>query len=761
MPMNLPPNSMKRLFIISNRLPIQLVRQESTVQLLESAGGLATALKSYLQAQDRSSFEPEEVVWVGNADFSRELWEEFQQSKRSTGTFKIEPLWLDDDVNDGFYNGLSNSTIWPLFHYFPSFAEFKEPNWQAYQQANTVFADRLAELYQPDDVLWVQDYHLMLLPALLRERCPEATIGFFLHIPFPSFEVYRMLPNRWREGLLQGMLGADLIGFHTNDYVQHFEKSVQRLLGIESKLRFVQIPNRPVRVDLFPISIDYDRFNSSYRLPGVVAEREAIHQQLQGNKLLFSVDRLDYTKGVLNRLQGYEKFLENHPEWHGKINFVMVVVPSRSEITSYGERKQMIEENIGRINGRFATVSWQPLVYQYRSLSFEQLCAYYTACDVALITPIRDGMNLVAKEFIASRQDEQGVLILSEVAGAAAELGEALLINPTDRVGMALAIEEALSMPVKTQAERIKRMQTRIRDYDVVQWADDFLTQLFNAKAQQNQWEVRLLNVALRKELMDNYQKAQKRLLLLDYDGTLVPFAKFPDLARPSERVIELLSELANVPQNRIVIISGRDKKTLENWFGSLSIQLVAEHGAAVRLPDGNWQENPEAFLPEWRSNIQQAMNLAVQRCPGTFVEEKTHSLAWHYRNTGADLGFAQSRELIDTLHGLTGHQLQVIDGNKVVEVRVTGVDKGSVASRLASDDQYDFILAIGDDRTDEDMFRTLADRAITIKVGQQKTLARYSLPDTGAVLSFLQRFTSMDTPPNVELTPNPHLASA
>lgn len=750
---------MKRLIIVSNRLPIQLIREESGVRMLESAGGLATALKSYLEAQGRSTFSPEEVVWVGNADFPKELWEEYRTSGSAGGTFTIEPLWLDSSVNEGFYNGLSNSTIWPLFHYFPSIAEFTESHWQSYQEANRLFAEQLDNLYQPGDVLWIHDYHLLLLPRLFRERRPDASIGFFLHIPFPSFELYRMLPKPWREDLLRGLLGADLIGFHTNDYVQHFEKSVQRLVGLESKLRTIQVGNRPVRVDLFPISIDYDRFHNAYTLPEVVAERGRIREQLQDIRLIFSVDRLDYTKGVLNRLQGYETFLETHPEWRGKITFVLVVVPSRSEISSYGERKQLIEENVGRINGRFATMSWQPVLYQYRSLSFEQLCAYYTACDIAMITPLRDGMNLVAKEFVATRQDEHGVLILSEVAGAAAELGEALQINPTDREGVAAAIQQALTMPEKAQAERLRQMQKRIRDYDVVQWADDFLTQLLNAKNQQHQWEVRLLGTARRKELMDNYQNARKRLLLLDYDGTLVPFAKFPELARPGERVVELLNELAAMPQNQVVIISGRDKKALEGWFGNLPIQLVAEHGAAIRLPDGTWQENPDAFHPEWRANIFQAMNLAVQRCPGAFIEEKTHSLAWHYRNAPPDLGFARSRELIETLMATVGNQLQVIDGNRVVEVRVAGVDKGSVASRLASADQYDFILAIGDDRTDEDMFRALTDRAVTIKVGQQKTLARYSLPDTAAVLSFLQRFAGIDS--SVELMPANHLASA
>ncbi|MFT4033195.1 MAG: bifunctional alpha,alpha-trehalose-phosphate synthase (UDP-forming)/trehalose-phosphatase [Siphonobacter sp.] len=752
---------MSRLIIISNRLPIQLTRHDNHVKLLESAGGLATALKSYLEAQDRSTFSPEEVVWIGNADFTPELWEEFKGTEQSTGTFTIEPLWLDPEINEGYYNGLSNSTIWPLFHYFPSIAVFEETHWKAYRVANEVFANHIQQLYQPGDVLWIQDYHLMLLPQMLRERCPEASIGFFLHIPFPSFEIYRILPKVWREGMLNGLLGADLIGFHTNDYVQYFEKSVQRLVGLESKLRSIQVTNRPVRVDLFPISIDYDRFNDSYTQPGVVEEREKIHQQLQGSKLLFSVDRLDYTKGVLNRLLGYETFLEQHPEWHGKITFVLVVVPSRSEISSYGERKQIIEENVGRLNGRFATMSWHPVIYQYRSLSFEQLCAYYTACDAALITPIRDGMNLVAKEFVASRQDEHGVLILSELAGAAAELGEAIHINPTDRQEVAMAINQALSMTDREQAERMQRMRNRINEYDVVEWADDFLNQLMNAKARQHQLEVRLLNAAIRRDLMNTYQNANKRLLLLDYDGTLVPFAKFPELARPTERVVELMTQLAAFPKNQVVIISGRDKKTLESWFGSLPVQLVAEHGAAVRQPDGTWQENPDAFHPEWRENIFQAMKLAEQRSPGAFIEQKTHSLAWHYRNTAEDLGFDRSRELIETLQGLAGNQLQVIDGNKVVEVRVAGIDKGTVAGRLANEDTYDFMMAIGDDRTDEDMFRVLADRAVTIKVGQQKTLARYSLPDTNSVLNFLQRFTGNDDKSLGLFPPSSQLVSA
>ncbi len=726
----------KRLIIISNRLPFQLLEKGGKISLKQSDGGLVTALKSYFETtSDDEEFS--EKIWLGSADFPQKRWDRFKPSGKEN--FRIEPIFIEPKVYNKFYNGFCNATLWPLFHYFPSYVVYDRESFEMYETVNQQFADQVVKIYQPGDTIWVHDYQLFLLPQMIRDRIPNATIGFFLHIPFPSFEIFRLLHRPWKEKIIRGLMGADLIGFHTSEYVQHFLKSVRMVLGLDHHYRVIGHEGRLVKAELFPLGIEYNLFHDTSKLPEVVAEKNKIVENFKGKKIIFSVDRLDYTKGVTHRLDGFEQFLKNHPEWLEKVVFILVVVPSRQIISKYNERRKLIEEHVGGINGRFSTLSWQPIIYRYSHVPFNELCALYLAADVGLLTPLRDGMNLVAKEYVACCSEGKGVLVLSELAGAASELGEAVLVNPLDKFEVAAGIEQALAMPEEEQKAKLALMQNRLQTYDVANWVHDFFQNLNEVQLQQQQENNKFLTRESKDEIIAQFINAESRLLLLDYDGTLVGFAKHPKQAVPGEALLNLISHLSSDPKTALTIISGRDAATLDEWFGHLPITLIAEHGAAMRRKDDTWELRRE-FDQQWKPVIKTTMDLFSKRCPGSFVEEKNHTLAWHYRNVEPDAGFTRSRELLDNLyHLIRNAQLQVIDGNKVIEVRVAGIDKGAAALRLLEESSYDFILAMGDDKTDEDMFRALSDVGVTIKVGRGQSVAKHSLKTQQEVITFLE----------------------
>lgn len=737
--------SKKRLFIVSNRLPVNIIEKGDDAEVKVSSGGLVTAIRGYMTQGGSHEKEYEAVYWAGVPGCTSQVWYK-AIAHMSEKEYSFLPIFMNKRTYDNYYNGLSNSVIWPLFHYFTSYAEYRNSWYESYQQANVAFADALTEQLQPGDVVWIHDYHLLPLAGLLRERIPGISIGFFLHIPFPSYELFRIMPKQWQRELLEGMLGADLIGFHTIDYASHFLKSLQMVLGLEHDMHVVNYRNRLIKIDIFPISISYSQFHDAYDNPKVRRLREDIRAQFAGTKMIFSVDRLDYTKGVSSRLAAYESFLVNNPGFQGKVVFVMVIVPSRDTISRYAERKKLIDEFIGRLNSKLGTFNWQPVIYRYSSLEFEELMAFYTGCDLALITPLRDGMNLVAKEFVASRKDMHGVLVLSEMAGAARELTDAILINPNDIEEGAAAIVKGLTMPEDEQQRRISVMQERVRRYDVQAWASDFFTQLSRITARQKEFSVKFLDDGDRRQLLDGYRETRKRLFLLDYDGTLVPFYSLPGQARPDKRIIDMLSKLAADPANTVYVISGRDSHTLEQWLGFLKINLVAEHGARIRNDNREW-ENIIETDPEWYSDIMMVMDEYVRRCSGAFIEKKDFSVAWHYRNAEPRQAKVLAAELYSELSEFASrHGLQVIMGNKVVEVRYHGVDKGTVVRRIMAKEGYDYVFCAGDDRTDEDMFRVLAGvpEAWTIKVGLGASFAKYNLPALQFVISLLETIGSM-----------------
>lgn len=730
---------MGRLIIISNRLPFSIDREGDQLQLRQSSGGLVSAIKSYFESESSKNRGFTSKLWVGVADFPQKDWDQVAGELESLD-FQILPLFINKTLYKDYYNGFSNSVLWPLFHYFPSLADYQTQYFEAYAKVNRTFADKLLPLLEPGDTVWIHDYQLMMLPEMLRSEKQDINIGFFLHIPFPSYEIFRMLPTEWKTSLVRGMLGSDLLGFHTHDYAQHFLQSVKMTLGVDSYFHSLQYQDRLIKADLFPISIDYKKFSSACGNAETKKYYDEIKGNFEGKKIIFSVDRLDYTKGLMDRLNAFDYFLEQYPEWRERVVFILNVVPSRGDIQAYHERKQLIEQKIGTINGKQSTISWQPIIYRYTHLEFSELSALYQVADAALITPLRDGMNLVAKEYVASCTGRKGVLILSELAGAASELNEALLVNPIDIIDVSNAINRALTMPEAEQVHRMQLMQQRLADYDVIKWVSDFLDQLANVKQEQQKQQVKHLDDRIITQIHLHYQMAKSRCLLLDYDGTLVPYAKLPVEASPNEELKTLLTELSSDPANNVVIISGREANTLERWLGDLPIWLVAEHGASFRPKGEQWQQSV-SIPDQWKNEIRPIMQMFVSRCVGSFIEEKTNTLAWHYRNTHPDLGFTRSRELINNLSQLLANtMLQVVDGNKVVEVRMSGFDKGIMALRIVNDLQPEFVLCMGDDTTDEDMFKALSDRAYNIKVSNGPTAAQYTVISQQKVIQILNR---------------------
>lgn len=465
-----------RLTLVSYRLPVRFSVTKGKLEVKPSAGGLATALSSCFG--EDGAFHPE-LRWVGVSDISEEKFRRAERDRSSEDRLtSLQPVFLDPRVGDLFYNGFCNSVLWPLFHYFPSFVVYDETYFSAYRKANQVMADEIVASYQEGDIIWIHDYHFMLLPGMLRRRIPQVCIGFFMHIPFPSYELFRVLPRNWQREILSGLMGADVVGFHTADYATHFTEALLRTLRIEAATEGVSYQSRTVKVKSYPISIDFRRFSEMAQSASVQKEVTRIRERFGGSKLILSVDRLDYTKAIVNRLESFEIFLKLNPKYRGKATYILLLVPTRDAILKYRENKLIVETLIGRINGLYGTLTWTPIIYQYRSLDFPKLVGLYSASHIALITPVRDGMNLVAKEFIACRPESDGVLILSDAAGSANELQQAIIVNPFDRHEIAEALRLAMEQSPEEQRQRVQAMQEHLRQYDVRRWVEEYLYSL-------------------------------------------------------------------------------------------------------------------------------------------------------------------------------------------------------------------------------------------------------------------------------------------
>ena len=724
---------MGRLLIIANRLPFSISKRGGEFHFRPSPGGLAVGLSSLPESYQR--------IWVGwpGAPSDKLTTRDKGQIRDKLEAEDCVPVFLSQRQIESHYLGLCNKTIWPLFHYFPERTVFEERFWKVYKQVNQVFCDEVVKIARSGDSIWVHDYQLMLLPQLLRERLPELETGFFLHIPWPSFELFRLLP--WREEILQGLLGADLIGFHTYDYVRHFISSVCRIMGIEHSLGELTVGNRMVKVDAFPMGIDYGKYAGVAADPVVEQEVEKILAKTRDRKIIVSIDRLDYTKGIVRRLEAFDLFLSENPDYRGKVTLIIVAVPSRTGVEDYEKLRRDLERLVGRVNGEYGGFGYMPVWYLYRFLPFKKLVGLYEAADVALVTPLRDGMNLIAKEFVATKSNGRGVLILSEMTGAASELGEALTVNPNNKDSIVRAIKEALEMGDLEQMERNKSMQERLRRYDVSRWSHDFLKALSGVKDIQAALSVRKLSESARENLVGDYVRSSKRLLLLDYDGTLVGFKGKPSEAGPDEELLGLLRRLARDPANTVVIISGRDTGTLESWLGELDVGLIAEHGAWAREKGGGW-ESTEPTADQWKEMIRPILELYSDGTPGTFVEEKNFSLVWHYRRADPEFGYVRCQELRNTLLNLTENLgVGVYEGSKILEIRSLGVNKGRAAEVWMAREKWDFLLAAGDDYTDEEMFGVMPESACSVKVGYSISKAKFNVDGYDDIRSLLKEF--------------------
>ncbi len=729
-----------KTLIVSNRLPLNVSVENGEVKVSPSVGGLATGMKSIHQNS--------ESVWIGWAGIASDDLDAATEMKikELSEKEKCIPVSLSEQELEEYYYGFSNRILWPLFHYFTEYAHFEGVFWETYKKVNEKFAEEVLKHLKPGDKVWVHDYQLLLVPQLIKEKRPDVSIGFFLHIPFPSYEVFRTLP--WREELLRGILGADLVGFHTYDYERHFLSSVSRVLRYDINISSIHSGNRLVKVDSFPMGIDYEKFHQAaidhFNKPE--EEKTSLQIRMEQNKklvpdgkMILSIDRLDYTKGMAKRLKAFEYFLDKNPDYHEKVRLVMLAVPSRENVPQYKRLKKEIDELVGHINGKFSTVTWAPIWYFYRSLPFEELIELYTSSDVAFLTPIRDGMNLVAKEYIASRVDKTGVLILSEMAGVSHEMNDALLINPNDNHQMSEALKRALEMPVEEQISRNSIMQKRIKRYNVEKWASAFMEALTVAGKLKDEKMTRYLGYKNHDKVIADFKASKNKIFFLDYDGTLTGYHSDPEKAVPDAELYEILNRM--IVQNiEIVIISGRDRFFLEKHFGHLAISLVAEHGVWTKEINSEWKIS-QNLDKTWMESIRPIIENFVDRTPGSFLEEKEYSLVWHYRKAATGFGEIRANELNNVLTGLLANsQVAVMQGNKILEVKNGNIDKGNAANHFLNK-PYDFVFAIGDDWTDEYLFKQIPQHAISIKVGTGDTAAKYYIENQTKVKDLLKAF--------------------
>lgn len=731
---------MSKVHIVSNRLPLRIVIQQQKVAYEHTVGGLANGLHTL--PSNRLGY------WFGWPGIASAELEEVGpiKSVKATITSYLKknehcvPLFLSKQEIDEYYLGFSNRTLNPLFHYFPQSVVYNDTYWQTYLEVNRQFAQLIARNIRPEDTVWIHDYHLLMLPQLLRKKFPELSIGFFLHIPFPSSELFKMLP--WREQLIEGVLEADLIGFHTYDYARHFLNSLQSIKGVEHDSGWVSWKNRHIKIDTFPMGIDYQYFTHQASQTETASELK----QLKKNKtkIILSVDRLDYAKGILQKLYAFEKLLTIKKIHRKHVSLVLVVAPSRTKVQEYKQLKKSIDQIVGRINGRFGQLNWQPIWYLYQSVSQDELIGFYKQSDVLLVTSLRDGMNLVSKEYVASQTDEDGVVVLSERVGAAREMPESLLVNPNDINQIADRLDQALRMPKRQRKQRMKALQNRLAYYDIYWWSNSFLDQLEMVKNMQHQKQTRVLSSGIEERLYSQFAEAKSRLILLDYDGTLVGFKPRPEDATPPKVLLEILRKLSSCIATKIVILSGRDAHFIEHYLGQLPVTLVAEHGLVVKKDGKEWVSN-NSISQEWKRDILPILQLYVNRTAGSFIEEKNHCLVWHYRQVDSQLAAQRLTELKDDLRSYkVDDELGFIEGNKVLEIKPSHITKGTLTRQFVDEEARDFILAIGDDATDEHMFEQLPDSAYSIKVGSGNTTARFRISSYQEVRKLLKALADL-----------------
>lgn len=719
---------MERVINVSNRLPIKV-----GAQLTKSSGGLVSALEGIRDRYD--------LHWIGWTGAEIEASQRQQVTQRLSDEYGAVPVFMTEHEAESYYLGFSNASIWPLLHYMQSYADYQDDWFDTYVAINERFAEAVLSCAKDGDMVWVHDYHLMLLPSMLKQANTSLRVGFFLHTPFPSYEVFRCHPRR--EALIRGLIGADLIGFHTFGYLRHFRSAVMRLLELESDIDVIAHDGRETRIGVYPIGINGPGFKQMLDSDQYREQLASYKKLYEDKRLVLNVERMDYTKGIPRKLAAIEEFLESHPDLRESTTFVIIAVPSRQGVDRYQKLIEEVELAIGRINGRYSTVTNTPIHFIHGSVAFHELCALYTRADVAMVTPLIDGMNLVAKEYIACQGDDPGVLILSEFAGAAQELFSATQVNPYNVHEVVDALEAALLMGREERRAAIEPMKERVTKQDAVWWANQFITDLAQvsptpAAAPSNQ---KLGGDVLKRLTEADTRKA----LFLDYDGTLVDIVRNPEQAVPTKQLHTMLATLAKRDDLDVYVVSGRAPEFLEQHLGHHPVTLVAEHGYTVREPGESWRLYNDSVDLSWKQRVRPILDLYAATTPGSSVEEKRSALVWHYRKADPEFGRWKSGELIgELMESISNLPVELHHGKKIVEVSSQQVNKGEVMRYYVSKNDYAVVLAAGDDQTDENMFALRSPNIITVKVGPGDTAAAYRVSSPAEFSVLLDSITEV-----------------
>jgi trehalose 6-phosphate synthase/phosphatase len=718
-PRSYEPGDDGPLVVLSNRLPFTVSRTQRGLESRPSPGGLVSALTPAIAGRGGT--------WIGWPGLALRSGEEVP-AVPSIG-YRVASVELSDSEVQRYYHGFSNGTLWPLFHSMPGHARFDRRDWQTYAQVNERFADAAVENATESGLLWIHDYHLMLAPSFIRQRLPRQRIGFFLHIPFPPYDVFRLCP--WDRDLLQGLLGCDLIGFHIETYAYNFLDSVERLLGarVDRDAMTIEHGERAAQVGIFPIGIEFERF-----------ERQADEAQRRRTRerIVLGVDRLDYTKGIPERIRAFERLLERHPEHREEVVFLQLAVPSRSQVAEYRDLKREIDELVGQVNGKFATDRWSPIRYLYRSIPQTQLTALYRDADVALVTPLRDGMNLVAKEYVACQIDEPGVLILSHMAGAAETMREALKVNPYDIDEAAETLHRALTMGAEERASRMAALRRRERRDDVESWVNQFLT-----AAAAHQLEISKVTERDFERWLKGRIRDYRLVLFLDYDGTLAPLCEHPADALLPPETRAALDRCAAREDTDVTIVSGRALGDVRAMVGHEGLIYAGNHGLEIEGNGfGSYRHEDLVHYRERAEELAKALH-SVER-QGAWTEHKGPTLTFHVRQVPEP----DRTKLLEEARALiTSHGYQARNAHSALEARPPiGWDKGRAVLHVLRS-QYGpswsenvRVIYVGDDETDEDAFRFLSGLAITFRVGGTGTMtaATHRLKDVDAVGTLL-----------------------
>ncbi|KAJ4899992.1 hypothetical protein Rs2_13943 [Raphanus sativus] len=777
-----------RIIIVGNQLPIKSHRNSSgKLTFTWDNDSLLLQLKDGMR-------EDMEVVYIGCLkDQVVDPLEQDDVAQRLLENFKCVPAYIPPEIFTKYYHGFCKQHLWPLFHYMlplnPDLGgRFDRSLWQAYLSVNKIFADKVMEVISPDDdFVWVHDYHLMVLPTFLRKRFNRVKLGFFLHSPFPSSEIYRTLPVR--NELLRALLNADLIGFHTFDYARHFLSCCSRMLGLsyQSKRGTIGLEyyGRTVSIKILPVGIHTSQLQSILNLPETQTRVSELRDQFLNQKVLLGVDDMDIFKGISLKLLAMEQLLQQHPEKRGRVVLVQIANPARGRGKDVQEVRSETQATVKRINEMFGRPGYIPVVLIDKPLQFYERIAYYVIAECCLVTAVRDGMNLIPYEYIICRQAnpklnetlgleeeaKKSMLVVSEFIGCSPSLSGAIRVNPWNIDAVAEAMDYALIASEAEKQMRHEKHHKYVSTHDVAYWSRSFIQDLERACAEHVRkrcwgigfglgFRVVALDPSFKKlsieHIVSAYKRTKNRAVLVDYDGTMVQ----PGSIRttPSFSTIETLNKLASDPKNIVYLISGKDRKTLTEWFSSCGdLGLAAEHGYFIRPNDGTeWETSSVVSEFEWKQIAEPVMRLYTETTDGSTIETKETALVWNYQFADPDFGSCQAKELMEHLESvLTNDPVSVKTGQQLVEVKPQGVNKGLVAERLLTTMQeqgklLDFILCVGDDRSDEDMFEVIMGakdgpalspvaEIFACTVGQKPSKAKYYLDDTAEIIRMLE----------------------